>query len=650
MQGGPSTTSDDVVQSPWPETIAVVLLFVLAAGCYLNTLGHGFVYDDEIQILQNPYVTSWHYLPQIFRTTVWSFIGAAGATNYYRPLMTLTFLLLWKVFGGFAVGFHLFNLLLNTLVVSLVFYGGRALFRSPRIGFLSAVLFAVHPVHTEAVNWIAAVTDLEATLLFLLAFYLHVTEAWGNVKSRIFVPLFFLLSLLAKEPAFMLAPLLVLYEHFVRENRKQTSFAEKAKHYTPVCAVALGYLGLRIVLFGKLAPVLQHAQISWPEAFYSAFALITQYTRLLFLAAPLSAFHVFHVSQSLWSKPVLAGIIIVTACVVFILATWRRWPKTAFCVVWIGITLAPVLNARWMAANVLTERYLYLPSVAFCWLAGSVLVDSWERLAFGRAARASRLALLAAVLILALIGVTRTWQRNRVWQNDFTLYGETIKTDPDSYIMHMNLAISLLETRNLAEAEKELDYALQLKPDSANVLNALGCVYLDQGRLPEAAQTLQKAISLRPDWSDPHFNYGRVLQKLGSSNEAMTEFRTAVRVGPLNASAHLTLADALKERGDEREAEAEYRKSLELHPNLHAQQELADLMIRTGRDDDAENILRETLKEYPIDSRSHLRLAELMEKHGRFEEARRQYQATLLTDPNNPEVQAALRRLKSPQN
>src|SRR5262245_36929224 len=95
------------------ETYIVVALFVLAVACYANTLTHGFVYDDQLQILNNPYIKSWHHISEIFGTTVWSFVGEAGATNYYRPLMTFTYLIFWHIFGDLPFGYHLFNILLN---------------------------------------------------------------------------------------------------------------------------------------------------------------------------------------------------------------------------------------------------------------------------------------------------------------------------------------------------------------------------------------------------------------------------------------------------------------------------------------------------------------------------------------------------------
>ncbi len=168
-------------------------------------------------------------MPAIFRTTVWSFVGAAGDTNYYRPLMTLTYLFLWKIFGDSPVGYHLFNVLVNALVVMCVYFAGRELFKDRWIALIAATLFAVHPVHTETVNWIAAVPDLEATLFCLLAFYAHIKGPGSDWKRQALVVICFFLALLSKEPALMFAPLVVYYEHFVREGRRETTFRRQSE-------------------------------------------------------------------------------------------------------------------------------------------------------------------------------------------------------------------------------------------------------------------------------------------------------------------------------------------------------------------------------------------------------------------------------------
>lgn len=630
------------------EGTIVVLLFLLSVGCYLNTLMNAFVYDDELQILKNPYVKSWHYLPQIFRTTVWSFIGSAGDTNYYRPLMTMTYLALWNVFGDSPVGYHLFNILLNALVVTCVYYVGRNLFKNQWPALVAAILFAVHPVHTETVSWIAAVPDLEATLLCLLGFHVYLNSPEIPWKRQILIVICFLLALLAKEPALMLAPLLVYYEHFARESRLETTFPSKAKRYLPVCLAALGYLVLRVALLGKLAPVLQHSQLTWPQTIYSAFALITEYARLLFWPTKLSAFHVFHASDSFGEPVVLLGVGIVIITLILASVLYKRFPAAAFCIVWIGVTLAPVLNARWMAGNVLTERYLYLPSVGFCWLVGWAVKTAWDLVEAKSGAKLPIRATLSAIgIALVLLAVTSTWSRNRVWRNDLTLYTKTLQTDPDSHIMHMNLGVTYYESGDFAAAEREIRRAVDLKPDSTNDLNALGCVYLEQGRLIEARDALQRAITLKPQWTDPHFNYGRLLKKMGQDDDALAEFQKAVELGPLNATARFYLAQEFAERAMYDEAAAQYQESIRLSPSLTAQRNLADILLKTGKESQAADILHRMAKDYPFDSATHLRLARLLEKEGKTGEARKEYQTTLLTDPANGEAQDALKRIES---
>jgi hypothetical protein len=143
------------------EIVTFLVLSLLAFLPYANTLLNSFVYDDPIQIAENPYVHSFRYLREIFGTNVWSFQGAQGVTNYYRPMMTFGNLLLYQIAGAVPFSFHLANIVLNVLVVLLVFAILRRL-SGERVGLIAAGLFALHPIHTESVAWIAAVTDLSS--------------------------------------------------------------------------------------------------------------------------------------------------------------------------------------------------------------------------------------------------------------------------------------------------------------------------------------------------------------------------------------------------------------------------------------------------------------------------------------------------------
>jgi len=162
-----------------PDRTRALLITALVACATLpslNILFNGFVYDDDNQVLKNPYIRSFHYLREIFTTNVWSFKGASGVSNYYRPMMTLGYLVCYKLFGLRAYGFHLVSLLLHVLVVCLVF-GLTERVTGDRVwAFAAGALFALHPIHTESVAWIAAVTDLELTFFIsspLVSFWLR---------------------------------------------------------------------------------------------------------------------------------------------------------------------------------------------------------------------------------------------------------------------------------------------------------------------------------------------------------------------------------------------------------------------------------------------------------------------------------------------
>jgi protein O-mannosyl-transferase len=633
----------------WSDATLVALLLLVTLACYANILANSFVYDDSQQILQNPYVKSWHFIPQIFGTTVWSFVGQAGTTNYYRPLMTFTFLVLWKIFGPIPFGFHLFSLLTQFAVVVTLFYAGKRLFGDVRVAWLAALIFAVHPVHTEAVAWIAAVPDLQATFLLLVAIWLLSGESKRSWGANLGIATCFGVALLCKEPALMFAPLAVVFEHMCAKDRQRTMFFQKSLRYAPLCVLGVAYLVLRVSLFGKLAPVLQRPQLTWPQTVYSAFALVLQYTRLLLWPSRLSAFHVFHPSTSLFDAKVMAGAAICAACLAAILMLHKRYPMMAFAILWLGVTLGPVLNARWMVANTMTERYLYLPSVGFCWLVAWCLMQGWDALRGGNGARALRLSFACILGALLVAGMIATIKRNRVWQSDLTLYTRTLETDPDAYVIRTNLGSLYFGRGETRRAETEFVTALAGKPDSVNAMNALGVVYREQGRYAESSEILRRAIDTKPLWADPYFNLGRLLEKQDRQAEALSNFEHAVKLAPFNAIAHYWYGNALLKALRYNEAESELRESVALAPedSFGAVSDLATVYVETGRDDLASALLRRIMQQYPYDSVAHFKMGRLLERRGQKDAALREYETGLSLEPGNDEAISAVHRLRT---
>src|SRR6516164_7014912 len=129
------------------DAARMCILFLLAVLPYLNTLRNGFVYDDDAQVLHNPYIRDFSHLREIFTTEVLSYQGVGAAANYYRPLMNFGYLLCYRLFGPRPYAFHLANLLLHGFVVILLFAVTKRMFRNSTPAFVAAALFALHPIH-----------------------------------------------------------------------------------------------------------------------------------------------------------------------------------------------------------------------------------------------------------------------------------------------------------------------------------------------------------------------------------------------------------------------------------------------------------------------------------------------------------------------
>jgi len=636
------------------RALVIAALITLATAPYLNILLNGFVYDDHTQITNNPYLLNFHHLHEIFTTTVWSYMGAEGATNYYRPLMTLGYAACYWLFGPMAYGYHLVSLLLHAFAALLVFAIAECVARDRVWAFAAGALFAIHPVHTESVAWIAAVTDVELTVFALLTFYFYVSLEGSSTNKPVGAVLArttgmltaFVLALLSKEQALMLPLLATLYEHLCREDRLQTSTARKLGRYGPLWAAAAAYAVWRVHFIGAFAPVHQMRSLTLKELILSALALTGAYAGKLLWPVRLCAFYVFHPHTRLADPQVLAGAAALGALTVIFLALARRREPglrfASFGVAWFMMTLAPVLNAHWMAANVFAERYLYLPSVGFCWAVAGVFSWLWH----GTAHEATRRrALLAGSLTLVALAALRIVTRNRNWRDDVTLYTRTLKQSPGAYPILNNLGTVYWEQGRMDEADAVWRQALAVAPNSAIVFNNLGLVASRRRQYASAADLFKRAMELKPDFTDPYLNLGSAESALGLRDAAEAELRRAVKLSPLDHRAHLALGELLLHGGRLAEAAREFQASLRAGPTAAAYDDLGETELRLKDTATAEGAWHAAVGLNRFDSRAHFDLGSLYRAQGRRREALDEYRAGLLSDPRNADALAALSAL-----
>jgi tetratricopeptide (TPR) repeat protein len=622
-------------------------LLFLALLVYCNTLLNGFVYDDHAQVEQSPYVHSFRHVDEIFTTTVWSFQGLEGKTNYYRPLMTFGYLVCNKVFQSFPFGFHLVNVLLNCVVVWLVFLTCSMLFLDNIVALAAATIFALHPIHTEVVAWVASVTELEMAIFYLASFIcflrLGFLPAKQRTKTWILMCACFVLALLSKEQAMTLAVVATIYEHFYRSDRETTTWKTKVYRYSGFWMIAAVYLVFRVTVLGGLAPVRQHADVSWPQAFLSAFALVGQYVAKLFWPSPFLVFSVFRKSIALSDPRVLAGIGVGVLAVVLFVYLWRRARNYSFAVIWMALTLAPVLNARWMATSVFAERYLYLPSVGFCALVAGGFVFLFRR--FDGRIPALCWTLVTAATVLCVLAAGEIVARNRDWRDDSTLVTRTLAAEPHASYMRTDFGVLEWNAHHEAEAERQWRLALADMPDNPIALSNLGMAMLEKKRYDEAAGYLQQAIALRPRFSAPHIHLAGVYAARGDTARAEAELRRAVEIYPMSTRARNALGKFYFEAGNLPEAAVQYRASIDSLPNEEAWDALGDIYLREGAPGKAEEAWREALQLSTFDGHAHVSLGNVYFGSGREAEAEKEYRVVLLLDPNNADALRAMRKL-----
>ncbi|MFZ0959419.1 MAG: tetratricopeptide repeat protein [Terriglobia bacterium] len=575
-QGLPAGTEKDVSRLDRARALLIVALVAGATLPYLNILFNGFVYDDDPQVVTNPYIRSFHHLKEIFTTNVWSFAGAGSVTNYYRPLMTLGYLVCYKLFGLRAYGFHLVSLLLHVLIVCLVFLLAERL-TGDRVGaFVAGAFFALHPIHTEPVAWIAAVTELELTFFYLLTFGIFLASArpggGRSVRGLAAMVFTFILALLSKEQAMTLPALATVYEHFFRRDRAETSPLQKLARYGPLWLTGMAYLFFRIHFLGALAPERKFSEVGPLPIVLSAIAFVAQYIAKLLWPIRLCAYYVFHPRESVFDLRVVAGLLVLFALAALFLVCWRRRDANvrlaSFGILWFLATLAPVLNAHWVGPNAFAERYLYLPSVGVAWLVGLGASRLWSR---AGSRPVQRRALALAGLVVCGLFAARIVTRDRDWNNDIEFYTRTLELSPDAHILLRNLGLAYWLQGDLDKAETVFRRAVAFSPRDPDALNNLGVLLFETGRQKEAEEQFRASVRGRPNVTA--YNYlGWLSACRGNTGEATRDYRVALTLDKSDSYAHFGLGDIYLLAGRKVEALSEYEAGLMGDPqNAQAQ-------------------------------------------------------------------------------
>lgn len=497
-----------------PRAYTLVLGIALAA--FANSLGNGFAYDDTQIIENNPVVTEGG-LGQVFGVPYWP--KAVAGTGLYRPVSVASYVLEWKLWHGSPFGFHLGNVL-GHAAVTLVLLSLLLRFVPLIPATIGAGLFAVHPLHVEAVANVVGRAEIYAALFYLLGclLFLMGRESCGvrRVARMIGVGVCYALALGSKEIAVTLPGMLVvlgimgagdarsapaprrsdLVATALRRGRR--IIVEDAPLFALLTAVLAGYLVARLVVLGSLAgeiPAPELVGVMGVARIYTGISLWPDYLRLLFFPLDLAAdyapgvrfpAHVFDAQVALGALTIvcLGG-----------LAVWsaRRRPMVAVGIAWFALAILPVSHLILRAGTLLAERTLYLPSIGLSFAVAGIAAGLATR-----EARTLRGWSVAAFVVGAAL-FARTVERNPSWLSTFTVLETLAAEHPESYLAVRARATGLDRTGEFEQAASFYETALELAPGSYSLLTEVGDFYGRHEVWGRAEEILLRATEILPD-------------------------------------------------------------------------------------------------------------------------------------------------------
>lgn len=530
----------------------VSLITVVGIIAYSNTFQSPFVFDDFPNIVQNVRIRS---MSNIFSL----FINIKGPPIAARPLTSVTFAINYFLNGLDTTGYHVFNLFLHITNGILLYFlirttavllGYEIDKRVQLVAVFSSLIFVAHPIHTESVTYIVSRSVLISTCFFLLGIMLFVKTA--VLKKRlsyiILLTLVSLLGMASREEFFLFPFMLFLYDIFFISQFRWRHVLTHWTIYIPVL------IPLLYVLFIVLSyDYRQHAgfgviDITPLEYLLTQFNVHWTYIRLLFLPINQNLNYDYPMTKTLIEFPAIISIVGYTGLWIMTFLLHRIKPVISFCLLWFLVSLVPSSSII-PIKDVIFEHRLYIPSIGLIILVPLAFIEMQQRIVnrFDINLRNTMVFFLSVVVIVL---TSLTYQRNSVWQNNYTLWSDVANKSQNKAGPYIELGLVRLEEAKPREAILYFEEALKREPDNYLAYLNIGNAYDRLGILDKAISAYQRTIDLQPEFDDGHYNLGRVYFKKDMFSEAIKEFQIALSLNPLNYDARINL-DLSKKRAQQ---------------------------------------------------------------------------------------------------
>lgn len=538
-----------------------LILIAVVFAVYFNSLENQFVFDDESVIQTNSSLTTLSSIPKYF-TGEDGFHKVIG--KYYRPIVSTSYNIDYAIWGLNPFGFHLTNIIIHLIATLILFRLLQLIFVKQKnvnlISLLGTLIFAVHPIHTEAVSWVSGRTDSFFTIFFFASFlyYLKFTgypEFENKNNKYLYISLiYFAFGLLTKEMIVTLPVILILFDYTIRKKSFK-DILKSYKNYLYFFILTIIYLIIRYLAL-KDIPDRNSYMYFIGDNFITVFATMIKtipvYFKLLFYPHPLLYHYNGYLpdSNSLLEFNVIFSIIFVAGLLFFAFRSRKDFPVLSFCIFFFLISLLPVMNII-PTMNLMAERFLYLTSFIVSLIVCFILIKSDEKGKLNIA--------VSVILIITIIYSILTFQRNQNWKDNETLY--MTADGLDGSILLVNAGNMFANKKQFDEAEKRYRRAIQLREQSVLAHHNLGLIYLIKENLDSAEIMIKKGMAIDSLAPDGYFQLANIYRIQNKIPEAIAQLEKLQRISP-NYKESAEILEVLKNQPEKLDD-----LNLELHPN-----------------------------------------------------------------------------------
>ena len=546
----------------------VLILVLVTAFSFSTAINNEFTsWDDNYYVVGNRLIKD--FSGEGF-TKLWRERTGLGGTR-----LTLTsFMLDYELWGLNPKFYHAENVLWHLFNSILLYFLITRKIRKRNVAFVTAMLFAIHPMHVESVAWVAERKDVLYTFFLLVCFHAYISytqtrRPWEKGLYWLAFSLSFLLSWHAKFTAVIIPPLLFLFDYILRRRFTLWLIVEKLPILVftsfEVYRIAFGAYA-RMDFHGKRLVVSGHPTYSYSffeKSLLAAYALLFYLIRFVFpvhLSAivpyPVRTHGTFPTEYYL----ALGLAIVVLAGISFILLRLKKNRREyIFGFLFFLISISVFLHfVSIKGVVVVADRYTYVPYIGLSFMLGVMLNnvqhEKWKRLLWGG----------FAVVVVVLSAAT--FQRNKVWKNDITLFSNVLKHNPNVVEALNNRGNAYNYKGQFELAIADFNRGLEIQPGYKNFYNNRAQSYFQLDSLDLALKDLDMAIRLDAGYLDAYLNKGQVLVAMKDYDYAIRVYTRAINMAPYRALIYLARAEAYLELDQREEALADFQKAIEVHP------------------------------------------------------------------------------------